>query len=676
VRPASPTYGASGPTYALVSSTALEYQLCLKCHSGYTQLPSNAGLPPSRFTLDKGVEFDPANLSFHPVEAAGTNDTPAMELSLGGPSPFKRWSFTTDSTIRCVNCHADPQALAEPTPVPADASLPVHASVNRGILIAAYKDRELKGPIDDYAAADFAPCYLCHAEAPFRDVTGNERLDTNFRYHGVHVSGDGLLDHGSAETNIDTASAGGGLATCAECHFRIHSTSFAVNGQPAGSRLVNFAPNVTAPTGGTITWRQKSATQTGTCAIKCHAQTTGPILSPGRRARYRSIDTPAPSTPPAAPRPLSETCRPADGSGNRSNRQSGHLESPPSEGWRPLRQEARMGPRQTTPRIRALRRVRFVLPIVFVMLVGGTAIAGCSSADHPTSPSADTWTFTPDPSAPASMSMMENPAASEGNGLTLAVANDAWEHRPGYTHVSPATEAAYAYALHNPHVVQWFPCYCGCGGGHRSNLDCYFKPTTDGTVAEEHACTATSASTSRCGPASSWPRAYRCTMHGGDRCRIRGQRAGDTDGAPAAMSARRAPSATLERRPEMTSKQVERELLGRLGLSVDANTQDLERAHDGVIEFLGLRRMSSGAGPTARSPLADRPTYSCRIRPGAWPCFVHETLPSLEAEGALATRKVAAPAETATREPDADGPAVPCRPRTGERGRAARFAAR
>jgi hypothetical protein len=55
--------------------------------------------------------------------------------------------------------------------------------------------------------------------------------------------------------------------------------------------------------------------------------------------------------------------------------------------------------------------------------------------------------------------------------------------------VSPATEAAYAYALHNPHVVRWFPCYCGCGGmGHRSNLDCYFKPSADGSIVfEEHA---------------------------------------------------------------------------------------------------------------------------------------------------------------------------------------------
>jgi hypothetical protein len=147
-----------------------------------------------------------------------------------------------------------------------------------------------------------------------------------------------------------------------------------------------------------------------------------------------------------------------------------------------------MGPHQTTPPIRVVRRVRFALPIVFVMLVGGTAFAGCG-ADHPAAGSAETWTFPPDSSAAASMSAMESPAATEVDGLTLAVANDAWEYRPDYTHVTTATEAAYAYALHNPHVIQWFPCYCGCGGmGHRSNLDCYFKPTDDGTIVfEEHA---------------------------------------------------------------------------------------------------------------------------------------------------------------------------------------------
>jgi predicted CXXCH cytochrome family protein len=266
----------SAPTYALTATTALEYQLCLKCHSGYTQLPSNAGQPPSRYALDKGVEFNPANLSYHPVEAPGTNDTSAMAYSLSGTSPFKQWTFTTQSTVRCVNCHADPRALTSPTsggtPVAVDSSLPVHASTNRGILVAPYQDRQLKAATEAYDSKDFALCYLCHAEAPFRDTTGEVRDDTNFRYHGVHVSGSNLLDHGSSGTDIDTPGDGGGLAICSECHFRIHSTSFAVNDQPGGSRLVNFAPDVLAPTGGSLDWRVRTETVSGGCTLKCHGQ--------------------------------------------------------------------------------------------------------------------------------------------------------------------------------------------------------------------------------------------------------------------------------------------------------------------------------------------------------------------------------------------------------------------
>jgi len=52
------------------------------------------------------------------------------------------------------------------------------------------------------------------------------------------------------------------------------------------------------------------------------------------------------------------------------------------------------------------------------------------------------------------------------------------------------------------------------------------------------------------------------------------------------MSARSAPEAVPEGRSEAASTELERELLARLGLSVDANTQDLENAHDDLIAFL------------------------------------------------------------------------------------------
>jgi hypothetical protein len=87
------------------------------------------------------------------------------------------------------------------------------------------------------------------------------------------------------------------------------------------------------------------------------------------------------------------------------------------------------------------------------------------------------------------MAAEPQPAGAPGD-LMPADASTAWAARPAFTKVDPMTEEAYAYALYHPQVVQWMPCYCGCGGmGHRSNLDCYLKPAIPGkpTTFEEHA---------------------------------------------------------------------------------------------------------------------------------------------------------------------------------------------
>jgi predicted CXXCH cytochrome family protein len=297
--------GAAGtaPTYALLTTITKEYQLCFKCHSGYTQLLSNAGLPYSQQELDKGIEFNPANLSYHPVEAAGKNGTTAMTNSLLGTSPYKLWDLTTGSTVRCLNCHADSAKVSQDpgisprsgTNLPTqDASLPDHASQNRGILILPYRDRLLKPATEAYQPADFALCFACHSEAPFDDTSGTVRSDTNFQYHGFHVRQ--LAGYGSnLSTSIDTPSAGGGRAICAECHFRIHSTALPVPGQTldgvtttGGSRLVNFAPdvvqevNLDTNTYQPITWQKLDGSTSGTCTLQCHGAPHG-----SDRSRYR-----------------------------------------------------------------------------------------------------------------------------------------------------------------------------------------------------------------------------------------------------------------------------------------------------------------------------------------------------------------------------------------------------
>jgi hypothetical protein len=40
----------------------------------------------------------------------------------------------------------------------------------------------------------------------------------------------------------------------------------------------------------------------------------------------------------------------------------------------------------------------------------------------------------------------------------------------------PQVKEAYRFAIANPDVLSYIPCYCGCGAvGHQSNRDCYVK---------------------------------------------------------------------------------------------------------------------------------------------------------------------------------------------------------
>ncbi|HSG87364.1 MAG TPA: cytochrome c3 family protein [Candidatus Limnocylindrales bacterium] len=261
--------GGTAPTYTFLDGLAAqpsrEYEICLKCHSGFTVLPSNTGQPPSRWALDKGIDSNQYNRSFHPVEAAGTNQTSAMANSLAGTSPYKQWDFLTTGTVRCLHCHGDPAKFDATTPPDPGSALAPHASQFRGLLLQAYRDRTLKPAIEAYRADDFALCFVCHAEEPFRNEGSTA---TNFELHAFHVSE--LLGMGSGGLDIDTPGAGQGNAICAECHFRLHSTAQAVNaGDRNNSRLVNFAPNV-LPNSGALEWRRSGGI--GTCTLTCHGE--------------------------------------------------------------------------------------------------------------------------------------------------------------------------------------------------------------------------------------------------------------------------------------------------------------------------------------------------------------------------------------------------------------------
>ena len=72
---------------------------------------------------------------------------------------------------------------------------------------------------------------------------------------------------------------------------------------------------------------------------------------------------------------------------------------------------------------------------------------------------------------------------SSQEGFVAHPASNKWPE-PWWSRATPPVREAYQYALANPQVLQYMPCYCGCvQDGHASNRDCYIREfRSDGSV--------------------------------------------------------------------------------------------------------------------------------------------------------------------------------------------------
>lgn len=137
----------------------------------------------------------------------------------------------------------------------------------------------------------------------------------------------------------------------------------------------------------------------------------------------------------------------------------------------------------------SIRRIGGPAIAVLLTVVLSGSVAGCS-ADHAQQTSAAGGSGS---SVSGGSGADAHPAVPRGHATmpTEAEMKTAWSSRPAYVDGGqPEVRGAYAYALARPDVLQWLPCYCGCGGmGHRSNLDCFYKPRQAGLpiAFEEHA---------------------------------------------------------------------------------------------------------------------------------------------------------------------------------------------
>jgi hypothetical protein len=153
-------------------------------------------------------------------------------------------------------------------------------------------------------------------------------------------------------------------------------------------------------------------------------------------------------------------------------RDNRHVDAKARRSPRDGRSQMRTGSGVAT--IRHRLGARALLVVAFVLVVP-PVVAACGAAGGNARDAG--------PQATVSMPAM--------NGSSDGGANAAWAARPAYVRADARTESAYAFALQNAKVLEWMPCYCGCAAmDHRSNLDCFFKPTmagVEGIRFEEHA---------------------------------------------------------------------------------------------------------------------------------------------------------------------------------------------
>jgi len=195
------------------------YELCYRCH---TDSPEKPGSTTPRLIEQDNVrlEFDLSNPSFHPVEAAGTNNNVPSLIS----------PYDESSIIYCTDCHASNSSVATGP----------HGSIYPHIL--KY----------NYETADFTPetplayelCYQCHDRNTIINSTGS---------FGENVHKKHIVD---AQT------------PCNACHDP-HGISGLQGNASNNTHLINFDISIVFFVGGRLEFIDNGSFS-GTCYLRCH----------------------------------------------------------------------------------------------------------------------------------------------------------------------------------------------------------------------------------------------------------------------------------------------------------------------------------------------------------------------------------------------------------------------
>ena len=201
------------------------YEICFKCHADNNVIASLA-ISRQFAQLNTRLEFDPANPSYHPVAASGTNpNVPSLIPPL-----------TTSSTVSCTDCHGNSTPGGTRGP---------HGSDYRFLLVRNYtiSDNATETP------ETYALCYTCHSRA---SILGNQ----SFKAHKKHV--------------VDKRSP------CSACHDA-HGVSLTQGNSVNNAALINFDRTIVQPDSLGRLYFEQTGTYRGRCYLNCHGKMHSPL---------------------------------------------------------------------------------------------------------------------------------------------------------------------------------------------------------------------------------------------------------------------------------------------------------------------------------------------------------------------------------------------------------------
>jgi predicted CXXCH cytochrome family protein len=226
-----------------VNPAKYEYEICFRCHGD--SAPKNAShVNRVSQQTNTRLEFDPSNISFHPVEAA----------SHASAAPSLRGPYNISSLIYCSDCHNSDKGPGAGGTGP---------NGPHGSAFVPLLERQLS--TTDFSSENanaYALCYKCHDRA---SILG----DVSFKYHRLHV--------------VEQQTA------CTTCH----------DSHGAGSTgLINFNSDYVKPLNGQLSWVTQGNFE-GTCTLVCHGSAHDQLSTLQQRRLMKSLS--GQTGKPAAP---------------------------------------------------------------------------------------------------------------------------------------------------------------------------------------------------------------------------------------------------------------------------------------------------------------------------------------------------------------------------------------